>query len=86
MHKTATRLVNTLHERRVRSVVVGDLTGIRERIGYGSRMNQRLHQWAYSKFEHMLTCKAQLRGQAAQAGLGSTHVTDVSELWAQTQT
>ncbi|MCS4191790.1 putative transposase [Salinibacter ruber] len=62
LHKTATRLVNTLHERRVGSVVVGDLTGICERISYGSRMNQRLHQWAYSKFEHMLTYKAQLRG------------------------
>ncbi|MCS4044797.1 putative transposase [Salinibacter ruber] len=86
LHKTATRLVNTLHERRVGSVVVGDLTGIRERISYGSRMNQRLHQWAYSKFEHMLTYKAQLRGQAAQAGLGSLHVTDVPKLRAQTQT
>jgi putative transposase len=62
LHKTATRLVNTLHERRVGSVVVGDLTGIRERIGYGDRMNQRLHQWSYSKFEHMLTYKAQLHG------------------------
>ncbi len=62
LHKTATRLVKTLHETRVGTVVVGDLTGIRERIGYGDRMNQRLHQWAYSKFKHMLTCKAQLRG------------------------
>jgi len=62
LHKTATRLVKTLHETRVGTVVVGDLTGIRERIGYGDRMNQRLHQWAYSKFEHMLTYKAQLRG------------------------
>ncbi|WP_341481500.1 IS200/IS605 family accessory protein TnpB-related protein [Salinibacter ruber] len=50
------------HETRVGTVVVGDLTGIRERIGYGDRMNQRLHKWAYSKFKHMLTCKAQLRG------------------------
>ncbi|MCS4194642.1 IS605 OrfB family transposase, partial [Salinibacter ruber] len=58
LHKTATRLVNVLHERRTGTVVVGDLTGIRERIKYGDRMNQRLHQWAYSKFKHMLTCKA----------------------------
>ncbi|MCS4113684.1 IS605 OrfB family transposase [Salinibacter ruber] len=62
LHKTATRLVNVLHERRTGTVVVGDLTGIRERIKYGDRMNQRLHKWAYSKFKHMLTCKAQLRG------------------------
>ena len=31
----------------------------------------------------MLTYKAQLRGQTAQAGLGSLHVSDVSELRAQ---
>ncbi|WP_263840532.1 IS200/IS605 family accessory protein TnpB-related protein [Salinibacter sp.] len=80
MHKVTTRLVNVLHERRTGTVVVGDLIGTRERISYGDRMNQRLHQWAYSKFEHMLTCKAQLRGQAAQAGLGSLHVTDVPRL------
>ncbi|WP_259066491.1 RNA-guided endonuclease InsQ/TnpB family protein [Salinibacter ruber] len=66
LHKVTTRLVNTLHERRVGSVVVGDLTGIRERISYGSRMNQRLHQWAYSKFERMLTYKAQLRGMTVE--------------------
>jgi putative transposase len=66
LHKVTTRLVKTLHERRVGSVVVGDLTGIRERIDYGSKDNQRLHQWAYSKFEHMLTYKAQLRGMTVE--------------------
>jgi putative transposase len=29
-------------------------------------MNQRLHQWAYSKFEHMLTYKAQLCGMTVE--------------------
>jgi transposase, IS605 OrfB family, central region len=76
-----TRLVNTLHGRRVGSVVVGDLKGIRERTSYGSRMNQRLHQWAYSKFEHTLTY--QLHGWAAQAGRESLHVAGVPKLRAQ---
>ncbi|WP_279304556.1 transposase, partial [Salinibacter ruber] len=49
LHKQSTRLLKTLHERRVGTVVVGDLTGIRESIGYGSKANQRPHQWAYSK-------------------------------------
>jgi putative transposase len=66
LHKVTTRLANTLHERRVGTVVVGDLTGIRERIDYGDRMNQRLHGWAYSKFEHMLTYKARLRGMTVE--------------------
>lgn len=66
LHKVTTRLANTLRERRVGTVVVGDLTGIRERIDYGSRLNQRLHQWAYSRFERMLTYKAQLRGMTVE--------------------
>jgi len=66
LHKVTTRLANVLHERRAGTVVVGDLTGIRERISCGSRMNQRLHQWAYSKFEHMLRYKAQLRGMTVE--------------------
>ena len=66
LHKVTTRLANVLHERRTETVVVGDLTGIRERIGYGDRINQRLHQWAYSKFEHMLRYKAQLRGMTVE--------------------
>jgi putative transposase len=66
LHKVTTRLVKTLHETRVGTVVVGDLTGIRERIKYGDRMNQRLHQCAYSKFKHMLTYKAQLRGMTVE--------------------
>lgn len=40
LHKQSRRLIRTLHERRVETVVVGDLTGIRERIRYGSKANQ----------------------------------------------
>jgi putative transposase len=54
LHKQSTRLIKTLHERRVGTVVVGDVTGIRERIDYGSKANQRLHQWAYSEFLRMI--------------------------------
>jgi putative transposase len=67
LHKQSTRLVKTLADRRVGTVVVGDVTGIRERIDYGSKANQKLHQWAYSKFEHMLTYKARLCGMAAKS-------------------
>lgn len=41
LHKQSTRLVKTLHERRVGTVVVGDLTGIRNGLDYGSKTNQR---------------------------------------------
>jgi putative transposase len=66
LHKQSTRLIKTLHERRVGTVVVGDLTGIRERIDYGSKTNQRLHQWAYGEFVHMITYKARLHGMTVK--------------------
>lgn len=66
LHKQSTRLVNTLHERRVRTVVVGDVTGIRERIDYGKKANQKLHQWCYSKFASMLEYKARLHGMTVE--------------------
>ena len=80
LHKQSTRLVKTLHERRVGTVVVGDLTGIRERINYGKKANQRLHQWAYSEFARMIEYKARLHGQAASARRRSLHVSDVPVL------
>ena len=66
LHKQSTRLIKTLHERRVGTVVVGDLTGIRERIDYGSKANQRLHQWAYGAFVQMLEYKARLHGMTVE--------------------
>ena len=66
LHKQSTRLVKTLHERRVGTVVVGDLTGIRENLDYGPKANQRLHQWAYSEFARMIEYKARLCGMTAQ--------------------
>jgi len=67
LHKQSTRLIKTLHERRVGTVVVGDLTGIRKAIGYGSKANQRLHQWAYDEFARMIEYKARLHGMTAKS-------------------
>ncbi|MFO8098387.1 MAG: transposase, partial [Salinibacter sp.] len=66
LHKQSTRLVKTLHERRVGTVVVGDLTGIRNGMDYGSRANQRLHQWAYGEFVRMIEYKARLYGMTVE--------------------
>ena len=66
LHKQSTRLIKTLYERRVGTVVVGDVTGIRERIDYGSKANQRLHQWAYSEFVRVIEYKARLHGMTVE--------------------
>ena len=66
LHKQSTRLVKTLHETRVGTVVVGELAGIRESIDYGSKANQRLHQWAFSEFVRMIEYKARLHGMTVE--------------------
>ena len=66
LHKQSTRLIKTFHERQVGTVVVGDLRGIRERISYGKKANQRLHQWAYGEFARMIKYKARLHGMTVK--------------------
>jgi putative transposase len=66
LHKQSTRLVAALHERGVATLVIGDVRGIRKRIDYGRKANQRLHQWAHAKFAHMLTYKARLYGMKVE--------------------
>ncbi|WP_259088993.1 RNA-guided endonuclease InsQ/TnpB family protein [Salinibacter ruber] len=51
-----------LLERGVSAVAIGDVRGIRDRIDYGKKMNQRLHQWAYGEFARMIEYKAKLAG------------------------
>ena len=46
----------------VDTIAVGDLTGIRERIGYTATLNQRLHAWPFRKIVSMITYKASLYG------------------------
>ncbi|MBB4060257.1 putative transposase [Salinibacter ruber] len=62
LHKLSRRLVETLYQEGVSTLVVGDVRDIRDGLDYGAKGNQRLHQWAHGAFRHMLTCKAELAG------------------------
>ena len=62
LHKLSRKTVEMLLERGVSAVAIGDVRGIRDRIDYGSQMNQRLHQWAYGEFARMIEYKAKLAG------------------------
>jgi len=62
LHKLSRKVVEMLLERRVSAVAIGDVRGIRDRIDYGTKMNQRLHQWAYGEFDRMIEYKAKLAG------------------------
>ena len=47
-HKITRHFANSCKSERVGLVVIGDLTGIRDSINYGSKANQKLHQWAFA--------------------------------------
>ena len=62
LHKHTIRFVKLCQSRGMGTIVIGDLTGIRETITYGKRVNQRLHQWAFGKVTQLITYKAKSLG------------------------
>jgi putative transposase len=61
-HKITSRFVSTCHERKLETIVIGDIKHIRRSINYGKRANQKLHQWAFSQIREMITYKAKAVG------------------------
>lgn len=64
LHKGTTKLIQTLHERGVGRVVIGDVKGIRKDLDCGAKTNQKLHQWSHGKTRFYLTYKAEMRGMS----------------------
>lgn len=62
LHKHTTKFVKMCEERSIGTIVIGDLTGIRENINYGKRANQKLHQWAFGKITQLISYKAKASG------------------------
>jgi len=62
LHKHTTKFVKLCESRNIGTIVIGDLTGIRDTIDYGKRVNQRLHQWAFGKVTQLITYKAKALG------------------------
>ena len=62
LHKHTRRFVKHCYESGIGTIVLGDLTGIRDNIDYGKRANQKLHQWAFGKVTELITYKAKTLG------------------------
>jgi len=62
LHIVTAHFIRECLRRGVKEIAIGDLTGIRQEIDYGARMNQRLHAWPYRKIAYMLRYKAELAG------------------------
>jgi len=61
-HQQTTKLITTLLQAGVRTVVIGDVRDIRQDLDVGSKTNQKLHQWSAGSVRHKLTYKAEWRG------------------------
>ena len=62
LHKHTTKFLKYCHTKGIGTIVLGNLTGIRDNIDYGKSANQRLHQWAFGKITFLITYKAKVLG------------------------
>lgn len=62
LQKQTAKLVSTLKEKNVQTVVIGDITNIRDSIDYGKKANQKLHQWAFGQITFLLKYKFAMKG------------------------
>lgn len=62
LHVMTSHFVRYCYLSGVDTIAIGDLTGIREQIDYGAKLNQRLHAWPFRKIADMITYKAKLFG------------------------
>ena len=61
-HKHTSKLRDVCIRRGIGTVVIGDLKGIRRRMKYGRRANQKLHQWAFGKLASVISYKCEAVG------------------------
>jgi len=66
LHKLSRKLIEMLLERGVSTVAIGELKGIRDGADQGSRMNQRLDQWAHRRFADYIEYKAEMAGMSVE--------------------
>ena len=64
LHKQTTKLVSTLHQGGVQTVVIGDVRDIRQDLDCGTKANQKLHQWLLGKTRWLISYKAERLGMS----------------------
>lgn len=65
-HKSSTRLISTLQQEGVQTLVIGDVRDIRQDVDVGTKNNQKVHQWSFGSIRHKLTYKAAYVGMQVE--------------------
>ena len=66
LHIISKEFVKMCEEKGVTHIVIGNLTGIRDKIKYSKRINQQLHNWNFAQLVDFITYKAQRLGIAVE--------------------
>ena len=61
-HKITSRFISDCQRVKADTLVIGNLTGIRNRAKFSKKSNQKVHQWAFSRIQHYICYKAELSG------------------------
>ena len=61
-HKQTSKLITTLQQAGVRTLVIGDVRDLRQTTDVGHTNNQKIHQWSHGSVRQKLTYKAQRLG------------------------
>lgn len=62
LHKITSNFVGLCLQDNIGTIVIGDITGIRDRVSYSDSANQKIHQWQFGRMLVMLKTKAELFG------------------------
>ena len=62
LHKITSNFLKICLQKGIGTMVIGDITNIRERVEGNDNFNQKIHQWCFRKIVEMITYKAQVLG------------------------
>lgn len=62
LYKITSNFLKICLQKGIGTIVIGDITNIRERVEGNDNFNQKIHQWCFRKIVEMITYKAQLLG------------------------
>ncbi len=62
LHKITSNFLKICLQKEIGTIVIGDVSNIRERVKGNDNFNQKIHQWCFRKMVEMITYKARLLG------------------------
>ncbi|AMW32679.1 transposase [Fervidobacterium islandicum] len=62
LHKITSQFVGMCYQKAISTIVIGDVTNIRERVEGNDNAMQKVHQWCFRRITNLIMYKAQVHG------------------------